>query len=484
MGWNPAGAVSLGEVVVGPTYIIKYTGSGFVVVDGSDSLIVQVEAVFKTCWDWVFTNGPARGGHLKLKEYAVSVAVTLELDTKPGWLIEGNGPAEMSSGAYHGATQFTSTTAKDTPCIRLKDCEGVTLKYLYMWTNSVENWGIEIDGTTVYPESIKIDTCHVRKFKRCIYGKNTWASNKGVWIIGCRLETTLDDVAGPVEPGDCIYSEDANHWQIEFTQVSGNSKKGNGMYFGEGDAARLVRVVLINIQWIGNRQYNIKIDMPSGSGRIGGFTIIGGNMENLDGAEGIASIWIVDCNLYGNITAIGLIQQALGGKPALKIDACNNLFIDMIGCKGVTDIDNTGGAVINVTPGYLNDLSQNKGRIITCANTSTETPAASPRFFVCEGWLKQTNDEERCKVPAAGMGIRKNLRVYAQADGADDTIITLRKNGANTTLTVTITAGGGTAWYEDNTHDVEIAEGDELNYSYTAVGGHAGLRLITMRVIE
>lgn len=80
-------------------------------------------------------------------------------------------------------------------------------------------------------------------------------------------------------------------------------------------------------------------------------------------------------------------------------------------------------------------------------------------------------------------GTIKNLNVAAAANSRSDaTVITLRVNGADTALTVSITAGQTTN-FADTTHEVAIADGDTVCFSIVCGGGTGTINTIRATAI-
>jgi len=66
-----------------------------------------------------------------------------------------------------------------------------------------------------------------------------------------------------------------------------------------------------------------------------------------------------------------------------------------------------------------------------------------------------------------------------------NTVVTVRKNGANTDVTLTVAGGAGDAWYTDDVHSVAVAVDDLLDYSIVTAGssGAIVLRLIQCEIL-
>jgi hypothetical protein len=87
-------------------------------------------------------------------------------------------------------------------------------------------------------------------------------------------------------------------------------------------------------------------------------------------------------------------------------------------------------------------------------------------FPVGQGYygVTEISVEDRCKVPFRQSGTIKNLRLNVSSNAsATSTVITVRKNGADTALTITVPATT-TGYFEDTTNSFTIASGDTLSY--------------------
>lgn len=78
----------------------------------------------------------------------------------------------------------------------------------------------------------------------------------------------------------------------------------------------------------------------------------------------------------------------------------------------------------------------------------------------------------------------KNLRVYIKTVGVTvgNCVITVRENGSDQTLTITINSGSSTGWLEDITHSFSSVVGDEI--SIKIVGATTGSPIITSILID
>jgi hypothetical protein len=110
------------------------------------------------------------------------------------------------------------------------------------------------------------------------------------------------------------------------------------------------------------------------------------------------------------------------------------------------------------------------------ANDAT-VPASSTRYLGPGGQVGATEEVVRAPLPYAGTV--RNFRVQVEAQPASGSLVlTVRKNGADTALTVTQAAGAAAALKADTTNAVSFAAGDFLSVKAVnnATGASAGLR--------
>lgn len=82
--------------------------------------------------------------------------------------------------------------------------------------------------------------------------------------------------------------------------------------------------------------------------------------------------------------------------------------------------------------------------------------------------------EANAQLEQRRVGDYKNLAVHVTASTTNSAItVTLRNNGASTSLTVSLTAAT-TGWFEDTTHTVTVAQGDLIDLEYVTPSGMTG----------
>lgn len=120
-------------------------------------------------------------------------------------------------------------------------------------------------------------------------------------------------------------------------------------------------------------------------------------------------------------------------------------------------------------------------RLVCNGVSGSITPASTTRFCEIAGDNDLSGTAEADKViKLHTAGTMSELGVYVSANTrSTDTVVTLRINAGNGTLTVTI-PGGGTGWFEDTSNTDNVASGDDLDWQ--VVTG-TGTGTITIQVI-
>jgi hypothetical protein len=161
-----------------------------------------------------------------------------------------------------------------------------------------------------------------------------------------------------------------------------------------------------------------------------------------------------------NVVAGDLICYGMtNGTGTLSITYCN------ISCEFRTTTDPGTGQILTANPVHIANsraltIYQQIGGSLNLDNTQSEarnqTKAAEPWKF-------------------------KGLEMNIVANGitAGTTVLTLRKNGVDTTLT-TASGVGTTGWFQDTTHTETVAIADLLNYK-VVTGTGSGTQTVTIR---
>ena len=74
-------------------------------------------------------------------------------------------------------------------------------------------------------------------------------------------------------------------------------------------------------------------------------------------------------------------------------------------------------------------------------------------------------------VAAPRAGTIKNLHVRCISGSNANSAVTVQVNGVDSTLTVTVTSGSGTANFSDTTHSVVLLKGDRVRLKVVNSGG-------------
>ena len=113
------------------------------------------------------------------------------------------------------------------------------------------------------------------------------------------------------------------------------------------------------------------------------------------------------------------------------------------------------------------------------ANAVAGVAISSDTYNGAEGFLVPDTTESRSQKTARSSFTAKNMFVYVSAHGASSGVnIYLRKNGANSALTVSI-AASTTGVFEDTTNTVDYVATDTYNW-FIDHGGGAGSITLTI----
>jgi len=117
-------------------------------------------------------------------------------------------------------------------------------------------------------------------------------------------------------------------------------------------------------------------------------------------------------------------------------------------------------------------ISTNSKQDVIGKTASARTASGTATFWPINGQEANAAAEARIKFEMQYAGTASNLRIHANTNTySADATFTLRKNGVDTGVVVTHTAGS-TSSNEDTTNSVTFVKGDELSLSY--VGGSSG----------
>jgi hypothetical protein len=172
------------------------------------------------------------------------------------------------------------------------------------------------------------------------------------------------------------------------------------------------------------------------------------------------------------------------GHVRMLISSGGNVGIGTTTPNAKLEVDGSSGSTLRVVDG-----NQATGRVLTsdsAGQASWQTPATI--FIVASSGslgngtyynfpssintVSATESARQLVVPRAG--VVKNFYLNTSSVQGNNTfVITVRKNGAPTAVTVTIPTSGAVGTYSDTTHSVSFAAGDLLSIEYTnnATGG-------------
>lgn len=177
-------------------------------------------------------------------------------------------------------------------------------------------------------------------------------------------------------------------------------------------------------------------------------------------------------------TGIDSTSYLIIDSSAIRLIASNKVVVSNDNNNSFQTFSNNSGTnryiPLSVNGNYANsagDISITGNTLFTAAFGSVlGVPATLTDYFQLTG--RQTGlvtTESSVQSGISSNGTEQNLTVITSgtqpADGS--LVITLRKNGSNTALTVTIPGGSVAGVYTDNTHTVSLVQGDLINYSVT-----------------
>jgi hypothetical protein len=207
------------------------------------------------------------------------------------------------------------------------------------------------------------------------------------------------------------------------------------------------------------------------------------------------SLRVVTNNTTGSST-VKFRKNGADGNQTITIGAgVTGEFIDASNTDSAADGDEICYQVINGGGGGLFITFIQTVFVPTADETvshwsgsgTLNSPAASTTYFHPpfgnDFNLVTTETIRQVKVPCAG--VLRNLFVNTNSNGrSTDTVVTVRKNGVDTTLTATI-AGGALGFTEDTAHQVSVAADDLIVLGWATgtgagdIGSSVGLEFVT-----
>lgn len=153
-----------------------------------------------------------------------------------------------------------------------------------------------------------------------------------------------------------------------------------------------------------------------------------------------------------------------------------------IAISAATDSDNA--TALATVAGY-SDIIETEASLGTSGNLNgfihathdhVLIPASSTYYLPVGGITHAFTTEIQAQVPYNTSGVISGLYVYVITNDLGASTVTLRKNGADTSLTVTVGASG-TGASEDLTHTVTVAAGDKLSWKVVTGAGATGFNI-------
>lgn len=189
-----------------------------------------------------------------------------------------------------------------------------------------------------------------------------------------------------------------------------------------------------------------------------------------NGANGSSSV------AFGS-TATGLLEDTTNSDTVVAGDLI---------CYGITN--GTGTLAIthcNISCEFRTTTDPGTGQLLT-AHPNHAASARATTFYQQIGGslnLVSAQTEAQNQITASEVWTFKGLQMNIVTNGitAGTTSLTLRKNGADTTLTCA-SGVGTTGWFQDTTHTETVTAGDLLNYKVITATG-SGTQTVTIRAL-
>jgi hypothetical protein len=235
-----------------------------------------------------------------------------------------------------------------------------------------------------------------------------------------------------------------------------------------------------------------------GIARLAGPNIGEAGLQRTERTAGVRSgLYInVVTNTTTSASTITFWVNGANGNQTITIPAgTTGVFTDDVNTDSIADGDEIAYQVVTGGGGIIGVVALSTIFTPTNANETVspwvggaglESPAASTTYFlplIGFAALETTEANRQFKSPIAGT--LRNLYSYTGDNGrSTDTIYTVRINGVDTGITVTV-AGGATGVFEDTTHEVSVAVGDLISLSAVTgtgtgdIGGLYALEFVT-----
>jgi len=208
--------------------------------------------------------------------------------------------------------------------------------------------------------------------------------------------------------------------------------------------------------------------------------------QNYSGTAGtLANLYAyIDTNGRGTNSTIRSRRASANGNMAITVGAAGTgLFQDTSNTDTVLATNllgysiTTGTGAGSLIPAEISsEFTTTNSKSLICYGLPTSgltQPSALTRFVSVGGWGSASTPEATFQTKALAAFTASNLSIYLDSNGNNGTSSwTLRSNGADTALTVSIGAGVS-GRLSDTTNNVSVALNDLINYEFTT-GGSSG----------
>lgn len=188
----------------------------------------------------------------------------------------------------------------------------------------------------------------------------------------------------------------------------------------------------------------------------------------------------------GNTGEIRFLELAAGGTNYVGFKASDALAGNVIWTLPTTDSTGTQSLVSNGSGilSWSSITSSNGTPIVTTLAGGLQATASSTSFNAIGGiTLNGTEANRQFVMTAAGTVKNLYLVTTSTQSGTGSLVVTVRKNGANTALTLTVSAGATAATFSDVTHTFSVVAGDLLSFQYVNNASVASAQMQTIGVL-
>jgi hypothetical protein len=144
----------------------------------------------------------------------------------------------------------------------------------------------------------------------------------------------------------------------------------------------------------------------------------------------------------------------------------------------------TVGAGLNLTSGSLTATGSGASIITTSFSGGLQVPASTTTFNAIGAiTLNGTEANRKFVIPFAGTISRLFLVTTTTQSGTGSLVVTVRNNGVDTALTLTVGAGAVAATFSDVSNSFSVAAGDLLSFKYVNNASAAGAEMQTIGIV-